>query len=152
MPQIKSSQTILEKSNEEIIGEDLEKLFAFQDKHLTREKKTILVKALLESQIPTGAIILGLRYLMNDDLSSIKMMTIIHAARMHIEPSTQNQCGNCSEGFVVMKDGDQRSFVLSCQCGFGMMRRQNGLVQWKGEDRQYSNNRYLSKVEIGLSR
>lgn len=132
---------------ETAIGDDLEKLFAFQDKHLSKEKKGILVRELMESRLPTGAIVLGLRDLMSEDLNTIKMGSIFAAARRHLEKEDLVGCTDCASGFVVMKDDEGRSFSLACRCGAGgVVQRANGMRRWSGDSSQMSNGRFLHKA------
>lgn len=130
-----------------LIGEELDKLFAFQDKHLSKEKRSILLDALATSGIPDAAIILGIRKLMNDDLPSIKMGTIFAAARAFVEGENYQKCDDCSEGYVVLRDEVGQWFSMACQCGQGSLRHTAGLAHWKGEEHQLSNGRPLHKLE-----
>lgn len=139
----------MEKGEEEQIGEDLERLFAFQDRNLSKDKKSILVKSLLESGLPTGAILLGIRSLMNDDLSAIKMGHIFYAIRMFIEPTDYGDCDQCSEGFIISRDENGRWFALACNCIQGSLRKKNGLVSWSGDERQFLKGRILIKQDCG---
>lgn len=142
-------------SNEDmIIDEDIEKLFAFQDKHLTKDKKAILVKALAESGIPTGAIVLGLRKLMYDDLPSIKMGIIINAARQFVEKTEDaKSCTECAAGVALLRDDQGKEYALACRCGSGFnAQRIHGIKRWGGQGTQMSNGRMLYKKQYPISR
>jgi hypothetical protein len=148
--QTESSQNSLNPNNEILIEEDLEKLFAFQDKHLTKDRRQILVKELMSSSIPIGAILLGIRKLMNEDLQSIKMGTILAAARSHVDRSEESKgCKECSRGIVLMNDEEGRFFSMSCNCSSGIgINMTQGLVRWRGMDAQMVNGRNLFKVYV----
>lgn len=136
----------MEKSEVEILGEELDKLFTFQDKHLTKDKRSILIDALLESKIPMGAIVLGVRKLQQDDLNSIKLGTIFAAARSHVQGDDEQRrgCKDCASGMVLMKDEGGRVFSLACRCSYGSnVQRTHGLKKWGGQSSQMSNGRIL---------
>ncbi len=138
----------MEESNADTIGEDLDKLFAFQDKHMTEKKKALLVDALLTSGIPLPAVTLGIRKLMNEDLNSVKLGMIFAAARSFVQRDEEsNSCPDCSSGMVVMRDEEGRWFSLACRCGIGAnVARTHGLKRWGGLASQTSNGRILTKA------
>lgn len=128
---------------------ELDKLFAFQDKHLPKEKRAILIDELTKLDFPFGAVIAGIRSLMMDDLNSIKFPTIVAAIRSRIVPDEEvrARCEECSSGYIVMKDEQQRNFALACRCVTGEAKvRSQGLSRWNGESSQFSKGRLLVKA------
>lgn len=135
-------------SDNAVFGDELEKLFVFQDKHLSREKKAILVDEIEKSSFPKGAVISGLRALHNEDLTSIKLGRILAAIRVFVAPSeTARNCERCMDGLIVMRDSNGYRYSLGCVCQRGNQRSTAmGVVQWDGEATMQSNGRILSTV------
>ncbi len=131
-----------------LLEAELDKLFVFQDKHLPKEKRAILIDEISKLNFPFGAVMAGLRSLMTDDLVSIKFPTIIAAIRQKMVPDEDAviECDDCLSGYVVMKDAQGRSFSLACRCLTGNVKAvAQGLTRWSGEDVQMSKSRILTK-------
>lgn len=119
------------------IGHQLDKLFVFQDKPLGKEKRSILVDALLESGMPIQALLAGIQGLMHEDLQTLKLGTILAAARGHVEHTEQNHCDNCNGGYFSMVDDSKYQVALACMCPLGQEKaRVQGLQRWNGQDTQ----------------
>lgn len=144
-----SNQTALSPGNSIVqIEVELEKLFVFQDKHLSREKKAIIVNEILNANLPIGAVIQGIRSLMMEDLGSIKLGTLMHAIRKHVFKNEDDaeSCSECASGFLIMFDDQGRYFALACHCPAGQVRgRAHRIVGWKGLGTQHSNGRMLCR-------
>lgn len=123
-------------NREEILGDELEKLFAFQDKHLSKDKSKILVQALLESNLPLKSILLGIEKLKNEDLSSIKLSTLFAAARSYVEQGEQiKSCERCTDGLISMKDHEDYRCAVACFCLRGQQRAKAlNIVIWNGKE------------------
>lgn len=128
------------------VGEALKKLFTLQDRPMTKEKEAILTDELSLSGLPVGAVISGINSLKSEDVSTIKLSTLLSASRKFVEQREEpdSECGMCLKGIVVMKDEAGYEFALSCQCQMGLGHK--GYVQWNGENIQHSRGRYLRKV------
>lgn len=135
-------------NDEEITGEELEKLFAFQDKHLTKDKKAAFVKHLLyQLKIPLPAVLAGIRDLQASDLTTLKMGQISQACRARIAVGDDiKSCRECCHGTVVMKDEEGRYYSMACSCGAGYtVASTHQLARWHGHATQTVNGRMLSK-------
>lgn len=131
-----------------LIGNELQKLFAFQDRNLTKEAKSLFINEFEASGIPPGAMIHGIRSLITEDLRQIKLNHILAAARgfMTQETRESTKCDDCRKsGIVIMRDSDSREFALACHCQNGVgLNRAAGLVRWAGERTQMSGGRLLT--------
>jgi len=129
---------------EKQIESEVEKLFIFQDKHITKEKRTILVQEILNQNFPVGAVIRGLNSLMAEDIPSLKLGVIFGSIRKFIAPEENAvNCDSCLGGIIVMRDQEKRSFSLKCNCPRGSQRSGLGLMVWNGESPMMSNGRLL---------
>ena len=61
------------------IGTEIEKLFAFQDRPLSVEKKAMLVQEIADIGFPFDAIIKGIRSLFLEELKAVKLSAIYEA-------------------------------------------------------------------------
>ena len=130
------------------IENDLDKLFALQDRPLSAVRRTLMANELLATPIPIPALLAGIKSLMNEEVTHIKFATICAAARRHVIADTEidTKCGDCHDGLVVMRDDAGRSFALACMCPMGAQKAMaNRLVRWDGKAGQYSNKRLLSQ-------
>lgn len=140
-------QKLTWNDNEKVlVGSELEKLWAFNDKHLTEEKKVFFVNE-LSLGFPVKAVLLGLKHLQNSDLKFIKMIDIKSASRKFIEKEKLNACVNCSgEGVVSMVDDNDYDYSFSCNCELGIdIGTANKLVSWNGKDIQYIGYKKFTK-------
>jgi|SRR6185295_10212080 len=139
----------LEQENK--IGEELEKLFSFQDRVLSDKKKTLIVEAIMKYNYPYGAVIAGIRKLAGDEMGNVKLNYILASIRTYLEEDETQGCGNCSTGYVLMRDVEGRWFSLLCNCNAGMSKKMTQkVVSWNGEDNQYAKGRMLKKEDIKL--
>lgn len=117
--------------DEILIENELEKLYALQDKPSTKAKREIVVKELISTGIPTGAILSGIRHLHTEDLSAIKFPIIVSAARRYVVQDNEIQaCHECSQGVICYRDGEGRWFALACRCQAGEEKqRAHGLAR-----------------------
>lgn len=131
-----------------LIANELDRLFALQDRPLNKEKKSALIDEIANTGIPAGPMLAGIRGLMAEDLKSIKFATIIDAARKLIVNVQEHRedCDFCGGvGSFPMKDENKYTYSLGCKClnGSNLCDKEK-LVQWNGEDRQFSNKRWLT--------
>lgn len=134
-----------------LIGDELERLFAVQDKNLSEKKKAILVHELMETEFPIQAILNGIKSLLDTDLKSVKLGIIIMASRQFIEQETepQSKCPDCIDGFVLMKDDEGRVCSMGCQCAKGRGRaKENQIIRWEGQGDQFVKRGLLAKMAI----
>jgi hypothetical protein len=128
-----------------LISDELEKLFVFQDKHLSKEKKAILVEEIQRYGFPQSAVIHGIRALMADDMPAIKLFPILASIRKFMIPEEQtSECKECLNGIVLMRDQNLYEFALACVCGRGkQINLTQRLMLWNGEETQLNHGRSL---------
>lgn len=122
------------------VGEEIERLFALQDKHLTEKKKSVILNELSGTGYPYGAIMAGIRSLVAENMGDIKFFHLRAAIEKFItrEKPTGERCEGCNgRGFVVVHDPGGRPFALACRCNTV----NHGLVKWAGQDSQMSSRR-----------
>jgi len=140
-----NSLTIFSINEQNSIEAELEVLFACQGKTLHKEIRPIWLNELVNSGIPHKAIIQGLRFLKSEEIQTLKLNTVLSAARRFIEFEQVSDCEDCNSGYIVMKDSEGRNYSLACRCSAGQMKKNQGLVQWLGDSTQFSNGRTLTK-------
>lgn len=128
-----------------IIGNELNKLFLFQDRPFSKDKQAAFLEEIRGWGLPAGAIISGIRKLKSEDLKSLKLTTIREASHDFIAYSEETEkCDACISGVIIMHDEEKRQFALSCNCPRGRMVRNNSnLTGWNGANTQFSNKRVL---------
>lgn len=141
---------ILSDTDRIVLGNELDKLFIFQDKPFSKEKKAIFVQEISSWGIPLGALLPGIRSLMSEDLKSIKIASIREAAEGFIErTSVLGNCSHCFGGLVVMKFSTGHETSLACTCEAGYQKKRGlKLTQWNGENIQMLKNGLAHKREI----
>lgn len=149
------------------VGNELDKLFALQDRPFTKDKKFIFIEELEKFGFPLGAIIGGIRALMLEDMKIIKIVHVREAAKKFIEPEEKKKikcrwCGGvgafCMREEAMLQMADEwpkraegprfgRSYALACVCEAGTnLERSDGNVRWNGKGTQFSNGRMLTAV------
>ena len=130
-----------------VIGDELEKLYALQDRPLGKEKLAFLLEEMATLNIPAGAWISGIRSLMSEDLKSVKLAHLYAAAKKFTvaEEAKTVRCDYCSGcGAVGMRDPEHRSWSLACICpNAEKLKKAWDLVRWNGEQVQISKGRRL---------
>jgi hypothetical protein len=129
------------------VAAELEKLYALQDRRLTKEIKSTILTELEKAALPVKAILAGLRKLMVEDLKSVKYITIVEAAREFVDvESTEERtpCGECSDGIVIATDEERRDFAFGCSCPMGNLRITE-LARWPGGELTVIKGRTLRK-------
>lgn len=131
------------------VGDEITRLFALQDMPMGKEKKAIFVEEMSSSGLPCEALISGIRSLVTEDLKTIKLNTLLGAAKKFIEqPEVQNTCEKCMDGIIVMRDDQKRAFSLGCVCERGAQRSEAlGVSRWNGENSMFTRNRLLEFLE-----
>lgn len=142
------NELMLSLSDEEsaLIGNELNRLFLFQDRPFGKEKQSAFIDEIRGWGFPAGAIISGIRKLMSEDLKSLKIATIKDAASdfVHIDAGSKTQCKYCDmRGVVLMKDENNYEFALACICGNGE-RRRDDYSTWNGQKLQLFGGRTLT--------
>lgn len=141
--------------DKENIGREIQRLFSLQDKPLLEDKKNLLLDELEQCDIPSGAVIAGIRSLVDDDLRSIKFITLKTAAHKFITRGYDDyQCVNCGgEGVVFMRtDGPsyEHNTCVACICTRGQaLADANGVLRWNGEKEQMNGEHKLIKSAKG---
>lgn len=138
--------TQLTDDEKAMVGNELDKLYSFQDRQLPKEKKAFIVQEIAVQGFPFKAIIAGIRSLFSEDLKSVKLATLSKAIRENInapeEEEKSKDCVHCSGvGSVTLCDEEKRGYALACTCTAG--RKHQRLVRWNGEFVQLSNGRTL---------
>ena len=129
------------------INDCLEKLFVFQDKPISDNKKAILVTELLDMGLPYLAIVQGLKDLYQADLRTLKLAVIIDSIRKRIDVEAgREECPYCFRGgAVLLLDIKTRfQYALACKCSSGdIAHKFQDLVRWNGLEQQTSNGKVL---------
>lgn len=135
--------TTLSEREKLALEDELEKLFALQDRPLSKEKKTILIEEMALMSLPFRALVSGIRQLMTEDLKSIKLWNIRDAAEKFVfaEAKPATECDFCEKtGAVVMfaRQGEYlRRSAFACTCENGKsFAAMHGAAQWDGQDVQ----------------
>ncbi len=129
-----------------LIADELQRLFVLQGQHFSKEKSAIFLEELEKAGLPAGALIAGIRGLMNEDLSDIKLNRILAASRskMTYETSEKVTCEHCdSRGLVMMRDANAYEFAFACTCSNA--NRYVGHQKWNGESTQYQREMMFTK-------
>lgn len=140
-------------SDLDAVSNELEKLFLLQDRPLPTEKKVLFLDELSRSGMPAAAILAGMRALMtDDDVTKLKISTILGAARANIDPAGIYEIVPCFEcdkrGVVLMVDDAKRWFALACRCSNGERWVAQGLARWWGGTVQTCSRRDPGTGEI----
>ena len=127
------------------IGDELARLFNLQGEPFGDRKQSAFVDELAECGIPFGAIIAGIRALVKENLTKIKITTILDAAHRHVAPGELGDaCQECHDGIILAKDPERREYALACHCSRGQARNVSGrLITWNGSEAQESRGRTL---------
>jgi len=113
-----------------------------QDKSLSKEKQAILIEELSILGIPAGALVAGVRSLMHEDLKSLKLITIIEAARAHVtyENYESVSCDDCEgRGIIILKDQFHYEKAFRCHCDNSLRQQWSKLAIWNRESTQDHN-------------
>lgn len=111
---------------------------------MSKEKQAAFMDEIRGWGFPAGAIIMGIRKLMAEDLKSLKLATVKQAARESIHYEEAIKCGECLSGLIVMHDEQRCDFSLACRCPAGQGKMATmGLVFWDGQETQFSKGRML---------
>lgn len=92
----------------------------------------------------------GIKYLQNDDLKSIKFITIKDAIRKFINTKDDFKCVSCNgEGAVMTLCVETNMlYALACRCSRGdAFGEANEVVKWNGTDLQPSNGKHLKLLK-----
>jgi len=132
------------------ISDYLERLHTLQGRMIKKEALAVFTKEVMETGFPHKAIISGIRSLGAENLSVIKLQTIITAVRGFIEekPTVNNKCQACKQtGYVVMLDEEHRFYSLACQCRQGNIKvTAQGLKRWNGSNMQKGTHGTLTRA------
>lgn len=136
MPTHSSQAQLAPTTDFDLICQELDRLFLFQDKPLPKEKRASLADELLRTCMPIGAILKGISSLAMEELSSIKMSILLSAIRKFIEPEAEsNSCPHCLHGIVLMRDSSGYQKAVACFCDIGKYRSNRlGLKIWNGDN------------------
>jgi hypothetical protein len=123
-----------------VVGNELNRLFALQDKHLSDDKRAILTDELQNSGRSVRAVIMGIQSLIHEDLKSIKIGTLLEAARLSENTALHENkptCEYCFDGLISMRhemSGNTYRSLIPCNCARGTQRHP-GLKspQWNGQ-------------------
>lgn len=134
------------------MGQELQRLFSLQDRPLMEDKKNLLITELENEGLPVGAVIAGVRSLVDEDLKSIKFITIKDASKKFITHMFDDyQCLQCKgHGVIRMKASGpmyEHETYVACTCQRGKtLADAHGIVHWHGEDRQMNGEFELVKI------
>lgn len=139
---------LLDDRDKLMLGNELEKLFVFQDRPFSKEKKVLFIEELSLSGLPLPALLQGIRKLAAEDLKTIKLATIKEAANDCIVNSEEDtsKCDHCGHGgLVCMKDPEARMYALACKCRNGdRLVSAQKLARWDGHETMFRNDRLLT--------
>lgn len=140
--------TVLLTDAEKVMVEnELRRLFALQDANLGNEKRGFFMEEFEHSGLPSGALIAGMRALIQEDIRSLKASVILEHCRRFFTPSDKDQyqpCAICLRGEVTMRDEQGRRYALACSCERGAgLAATASLARWSGEGVQMSRGRAL---------
>lgn len=129
------------------IGDVLEKLFTFQDKPLSENKKAVLAQEIINYGFPYQAIIAGIKDLFMSDLRTLKLVNLIDSIRKCIDyDAGRADCPYCKkEGAICAIDAQSGApYAIACKCSNGdAVFEKQQLVRWNGQNKQLSNGRNL---------
>jgi hypothetical protein len=109
----------------------------------------MLVNEIEDCGFPLGAIMAGIKYLANEDLKTIKFITIRDAIRKFISQVDNYKCQHCgSDGYILMKCQEKgQDIAVACTCTRGgIVAEANEIVRWAGKSEQISNGRMIKRL------
>jgi len=83
--------TCLSDEEKVAVGNELEKLFMFQDRPLAAPKKALLVSEISKKGMSFDAIVKGIRNLFSEDLKEVKLSRIENSIREFMPKSIKNE-------------------------------------------------------------
>ncbi len=126
------------------VGFKLTGLFLAQDKALNKEKAQFLIDELSRMGIPSPAVLRGIDGLMLEDLKSLKLVTIVNAARENFKPKSEQHadCASCETGVVTMQRENLSRTGFACICSRGEFWKNDKprqMAAWNGQEFQTHN-------------
>jgi hypothetical protein len=139
------------QTERDLIQNELERLFVFQDKAAGARKITMFMDEIFGLNFPIEAILAGIKDLQHDSLQHIKLGTIIDSiqTKIHIEETTAApQCNYCTGADMVSLRNDKGyTAVFACLCARGdHFQRTMNIARWNGRLVQKNGER-IYKVE-----
>lgn len=116
------------------LSREIERLFVMQDKHITEDKKSMIVSELEQCGLPFRAVVAGINKLCEEDVRNLKLITIIGASRAFVAMETPKGCEVCGRtGMVAMESPDGYLFAMACKCDLGAyLAKKQQLTRWNG--------------------
>lgn len=116
------------------LAHEIERLFVMQDKHITEDKKSMIVSELEQCGLPFRAVVAGINKLCEEDVRYLKLTTIIGAARAFVAMEIPKGCEVCGHtGMVAMVSPDGYMFAMACRCDLGAyLAKKQQLARWNG--------------------
>lgn len=130
----------LTDNEQSMIASELEKLYSFQDRPLSKEKRVLIVQEIVSHGYPFKAIIQGIRDMFSDDLKTIKLASILQSIqeKIVVEEIQISDCDDCDgRGLVILLSDTRYEKVFACLCKNGFRWIERGLAQWSGEQAQF---------------
>lgn len=125
---------------------ELDKLFMLQDRPLPEKKKSFFATELSASGLPYKSVLGGINKLKTEDLKTLKISTILDAAKEMfepLEPEEDYSCEFCNgRGRVLMRDAQKYVRALACICRNKF--KAKGLTPWNGLSTQSEKGKVLS--------
>lgn len=137
-------QSSLTEANKLQIADELERLFALQDRPFSKARAVTFVEEFERTSLPAGAIISGIRSLLAEDLQKITFERLVVAAKSKIEREEirQQDCDDCFKaGVVLMTDDNGYQFSFLCRCSNATKYSGLKLSLWNGEKVQHHNGK-----------
>lgn len=140
--------------NEKIaIGNELDRLFMFQDRPpLTKEKKACLVEELAAAGYPVKSILSGISALIAEDMKVIKLSALKNSIEEFFARGSSEEriaCEHCGKrGTVFLRDEEKRWYAFACICANGTNTvRAAGLARWSGQGTQFHRGRSFELIQ-----
>jgi hypothetical protein len=119
------------------LGKELDRLFALQDRPLSNDRGRMIVDELLDTGMPFSAMKAGIRDLCDQDIKSLKFVTIKEACRKHcVQAGAVGGCELCHQTGTVTMESVVGKYVVNypciCKAGADIAQAQM-LVQWNGQ-------------------
>lgn len=126
-----------------MVANELDKLYSFQDRPLSKEKKAHMVQEITTHGYPFKAVIQGIRDMFSEELKAIKLASILESIREKIEPGSieSTDCDKCDKsGFVILADPNYYEKMFACVCPNASKWSGSKLVRWGGDEVQMVRN------------
>jgi len=125
----------------------LDKLWGFNDKFLSEDKRKMYITEFQESNYPAQAVIAGIKSLLTKEMLQIKMAFIKNAIHGFIDRNILDGCTDCGgSGFISVVDTFNNDYSFACNCMLGRaIHDREKLPLWGRKEFQSVNNKSFTK-------